>query len=468
MARTVVTPCGEHVDGEQVFHQEEGGHLSRRDQFLSSLMMAPPDNDQVFIEPYERPAVSPSNISIYSMKSASESLTSATDELASLNIQGKRLTPHLTPRGSPNISPSNSPSRHANIVHTNERYYISPTRQPGYHSPHRRASYPCYSVSPVRSEGSHISPHRASPASSIHSGGIIFSPSHSPVRFITGLGSRRGSDLSTYSFENDVPLYPYLSTDNIARPTPLHFSDSTSQFVANQGGHTPYGVAIPIHSSLAGNAGGIIYFGNPAASSRNSSQAREMGTQTHTEQQTTANSKQSRKPKFVKKNSRRQKKSNTTPKVNTKNTPIAVHEQESIISVKNNGTPSLAGSNIDGKTTFVMKTVTTVTPNNSSTSQVMTAGHRQKPDSTVHIDINPDRATHQETQYDKETEPLDVSVPLMTDINKEQSCNNDIQYTNMLTSEVPTERRPSITGPIPEIRMICATPEELTADSPPI
>lgn len=408
---------------------------------------------------YDRLVISPSNAKDYNAASVAQSLMSAADDLAALSVHGEKVTPHHSPR----VSPAHSPSRYPQY----QPVYIMNGSHNGGHpsnSQYRASPYPQHhSVSPGHSPSRHISP-----AGSIYNG----SPSHSPSRpFITPI--RRGSDLSNYSGD-DVSLHNYFVQ------TPAHHPSSMypqQQLNYNSIAYTPLGVSMPLHPRQPGSHKGSVSSRDASPSgvvlidprpspvvSKQPAQAKDMSTQTSNYQHTL-------KPKHAGSRHhkhKRGKKGHSQHKLTTKQEVPTLDREKSFIS-PHPPNPNVQQTGCEQprkKAVLIMKTVTTVTPTSDSGHQdVATETASFSRESTIHIDIDYDSTATADDILksvilsELPNTKITTSILMPTPHSKKDS-------TSQQPSPSPsTERRGSV---IPEISLICASPDDLTPASPGI
>ena len=474
------------------------GHFSRKDQYLCGLTTTYQRDETVTTEilhqqqiGYDRLVISPSNLSVYSARSMPDSIHSMED-LCALAITGEKLTPHgspmASPRASPRVSPRNSPHR-ISPAHSPQRispaqslqnlsYYHQPVvsssqtdlRRSPAHSPisvnHAHTSSISRSNSPYRNFPPYVilaDDHRHNPQQ--------MQPLYRP--FPNHL-QRRVSDLSNNSLNDDVSLKNFLHHPPSHRPV-VPQATHIKHKVSTQPIYNPVSVAVPLHPRALTNdrsvpsqksrqsvsPSNIVFESRISPSlSRQSTNVRNMGTQTP------------RQHELPRKAARPQKPINKVRKSKKYNIEDLHMKQVRHISTRVETEPTFMverekplhfasdALNFQGKpgeapkqAVIVMKTTTTVRPNIISNGNVPGNFSRE---STIHIDI----------AYDSNS-----SKPVVTSYTSAQS-ESQPQKAETTAADAPpipeTERRPSIgtTGPIPEIRMICATPEQLNTDSP--
>lgn len=468
------------------------GHLSRKDQYLYGLATTYQRDQTVMTEiirqhqvGYDRLVVSPSNLSVYSARSIADSIHSMED-MAALTITGEKLTPHGSPMASPRVSPRASPR--------NSPHRISPAHSPQRISPAQSVQnlnfYPQQTVNPSLTD-LRINPahpvHCVSPA---HTSNI--SPAHSPIRnmppyiiladdhahntqhmqplyrpFPNHL-QRRVSDLSNNSLNDDVSLKNFLHHQPHNRPV---VPQATHIKYRVNPVYNPLSVAVPLHPRSMSNdrsvsnqrarqgvsPTSIVFESRISPSlSRQSTNVRDMGTQTPRQKDAPSKNKPNKTSNKIRKSKKYNIEDLRVKQVRHVSTriesePSFMVEREQPLQFKSDAL------NYNGKSgdaskqaVIVMKTTTTVHPNNIGDGNFPGNYSRE---STIHIDIAYDSSSSKPvvTSYTSaQTEPQTPAVKVPTQA--------------PLIPE--TERRPSISGPIPEIRMICATPDQLNPDSP--
>lgn len=458
--------------------------LSRKDKYLYGLSAAYHTDETITTEitrrhqvGYDRLVISPSNLSVYSARSVPDSIHSI-DDLTGLTIRGEKITPQCSPRGSPHISPAHS--HRASPANSPQRVSYYPLTISPSHSPHRLSHANTQQViSPSHS------PHR--------------SPSHSPTRTMPAYVlaadgraqltsykgfpnhlQRRISDLSSNSLNDDVSLKNYFHYNQSPQKAGTHYSHfvetplkySVSPHPTCHAIYTPVSMAVPLHPRGRSHDGtvssskhrqdvspnGIIL--SPSLS-RQSTNVRDMGTQTprlKTEHILKPSSKSTAKPRKAKKYGMVElhKHRDVLPSARIADKePSFMLERERPLQFSSNALSfSTDSDKHPNQAVIVMKTTTTVRPQQSS--GVGRRGNYSR-ESTIHIDI----------AYDSNNNP-----PIVTSYSN--GSNNTLPRTantkdsNTGPAIPELERRPSVgtTGPIPEIRMICATPDNLNKDSP--
>lgn len=451
-----------------------GERMSRRDQYIYNHSTARTRNGVVMVEVavsphsqrgYERMVISPSNVSVYSNVSMAESLMSAADDLASLSVHGEKLTPQGSPRGSPSHSPNRYPqppyimadSRHA-----------SPARSHSY-SPYR---VPVYSRNPSVSPG-HSPSRDLSPASSVYMG----SPSHSPARSYHSI-SRRTSDISNYSGD-DVSLHNYLAQPLVYQQQGIVYAPQQASYI----GSAPMAVAMPLHPRAPGSINGSVSSRDASPNeimlldpkqhsptvSMQTTKVKDMSTQTSNQRETVIKPRSyhiRHKHKGVKKSNRQNKSTNhvTTHASDAKTSSNPIQKEKVQVNAPKNQTGE--DKQKRQKAVLVMKTLTTVTPKSQPDSTNMSSEATSfSRESTIHIDIDYDSNS---TADDILKSAIIAEIP-NTHIRSVLMPGPET-YIDPLSQAVSpsSERRPSVSGPIPEISLMCATPDELTPASPGI
>ena len=451
---------------------QESDRMSRRDQYLYNQIHTPYRENkrprhglamvEVAVSPYpqagyNRLVLSPTNVSVYNNRTVA-------DSLQALSIHGEKLTPQCSPRGSPTHSPNRyTPYMVAVSQNTSpvQGHHFGGFAPPPHHHHHS-----------VGQSGSNINPHR-SPTNSVYNG----SPAHSPSRFFHS-DSRRNSDLSNYSGD-DVSLKNYITQAVVQHPAGVVYANQQSPF-GNEPVYTPLSIAIPLHprpppsskgsvSSRDNSPNSIIFADGQhnALFSRQSTQMKDMSTQTFNPKETTL------KPRHLKHRRSKKTRHNTTVQQNAqdssqKDMSLVVHRDKSVTVENHKSLPPTNAKDKRKKAVLVMKTVTTVTPTPDSTSTHKNGADEPacySRESTIHIDIAYDGNS---TAEDILKSAVIADIPnarITASLGPEKAGNVDSISAPASPSH---DRRSSVSGPIPEISLICATPDDLTPASPGI
>ena len=435
-----------------------GSRMSRRDRYIHDQMAtaAQPTHAitrvEVSVSPYpqqgfNRLVISPT-VSIVS---------ASAEDMATLAVHGEKLTPQHSPRG----SPLHSPTRYA----PHSQYVMAA----GHHvSPGRASNFNPYTQSVVSAANSpYTSPHH-SPANSIYNG----SPSHSPSRFFTS-DSRRISDLSNYSGD-DVSLHKYIT-----QPVVAGVVYASQQSPYNQPSYTPVSIAMPLHSrtnilnkggvnSRDASPNSVVYVeAQPSLSPNNRiTKVKDMSTQTFQTQETKL--KHSRDKHKHKSSKRAQKQNKKVTQFNNNSSMLqdlsnTFQRDKSFVQMKtNDNTISKSEEPKRSKAVLVMRTVTTVTPTSEADQDTMKEPTSYSRESTIHIDID----------YDSNTSAEDILKTAMISSLPNAQISTVFKPGPSEKLPPPTspshDRRSSVSGPIPEISLMCATPDDLTPSSPGI